>query len=90
MDILNDIQMFKIISDSNQFIQFISQELMICPSKLGMDTNLRSIETWSSLNALILISRINEETDLTMSSSDLSKLITVNDLYLYLQKQVNN
>lgn len=82
--------MFKIISDSNQFIQFISQELMICPSKLGMDTNLRSIETWSSLNALILISRINEETDLTMSSSDLSKLITVNDLYLYLQKQVNN
>jgi acyl carrier protein len=90
MDILNDIQMFKIISDSNQFIQFISQELMICPSKLGLDTNLRSIETWSSLNALILISRINEETDLTMSSSDLSKLITVNDLYLYLQKQVNN
>lgn len=82
--------MFKIISDSNQFIQFISQELMICPSKLGLDTNLRSIETWSSLNALILISRINEETDLTMSSSDLSKLITVNDLYLYLQKQVNN
>ena len=90
MDILNDIQMFKIISDSNQFIQFISQELMICPSKLGLDTNLRSIETWSSLNALILISRINEETDLTMSSSDLSKLMTVNDLYLYLQKQVNN
>ena len=80
--------MFKIISDINQFIHFISVELMICPSKVNLETNLRSIETWSSLNALILISRINEETDLTMSSSDLSNLITVKDLYQFLYNQI--
>lgn len=79
--------MFKILSDSDEFMHFISQELMICPSRLNLDTNLRSIETWSSLNALILISRINEETDLMMSSSDLSQLITVRDLYLFLQNR---
>lgn len=77
--------MSKILYDDKQFIHFISQELMICPSKLNLDTNLRSIETWSSLNALILISRINEEIDLTMSTSDLSQLISVRDLYLFLQ-----
>jgi acyl carrier protein len=81
--------MFKVLSDSNKFMLFISQELMICPTKLNLDTELRSIETWSSLNALILISRINEETDLTMSSSDLSQLITVKDLYMFLQKHMN-
>ncbi len=81
--------MFKVLSDSNKFMLLISQELMICPTKLNLDTELRSIETWSSLNALILISRINEETDLTMSSSDLSQLITVKDLYMFLQKHMN-
>jgi acyl carrier protein len=54
-----------------------------------MRTELRQIRTWSSLNALVLISRINEELDVIISSVDLSRINTIAELYSFLLIQKN-
>jgi len=79
--------MSPITNNSEYFIEFVSKELVVAPSKLNLNLNFRELDNWSSLNALILISRINEETGITISASDLSQLTTIGDLYMFLNKR---
>lgn len=71
------------------FLDFTAMELMIPREKIGLETEFRKIPTWSSLNALIYISRINDETSVLISANDLVKSKTINDIYQLVLKRLN-
>lgn len=77
------------IGNERSFLTFISTELLVTLDEISMRTELRQIRTWSSLNALVLISRINEELDVIISSVDLSRINTIAELYSFLLIQKN-
>ncbi|MES2691495.1 MAG: acyl carrier protein [Bacteroidota bacterium] len=72
------IQAFK---DENEFIKFAAAELMTAPMQVTAETLFRSLQTWSSLNALIFVSRIHEEAGVLISSEDLAQMKTFGDVY---------
>lgn len=69
------------INNKNSFLDFVASELMISKTEIDFETEFRKIPTWSSLNALIFISRINEELDVLISSSDLASIKTIDEIY---------
>lgn len=73
----------------DNFLQFTATELMIPIEKISFETKFRQISTWSSLNALIYISRINEETNVLISANDLVKSETIEDIYQLILKRSN-
>lgn len=77
------------IQNETTFLTFISTELLVSLEEISMSTELRQIRTWSSLNALVLISRINEEIDVIISSVDLVSIGSIADLYSFLLAQKN-
>lgn len=72
-----------------KFLQFTADELLVDANEINKNTTFRSIRTWSSLNALVLISRINEEIDVLISASDLSSCQTLEDIHLLLKSRFN-
>jgi acyl carrier protein len=79
--------MKSIITNTDYFLAFTAQELLVPKQKVTLDVKFRELENWNSLNALIYISRINEETGVIISSTDLSNLKTIEDVYsLVVQK----
>ncbi len=71
------------------FLKFTATELMVPVEKVSFETVYRQISTWSSLNALIYISRINEETNVLISADDLVKSKTIEDIYQLILKRFN-
>lgn len=69
---------FLLLSD---FISFLESELILSTGEVLAKSEIRSLRTWSSLNALILISRINDETEILLTAGDLAKCKTVSDLH---------
>lgn len=65
----------------DEFIGFAATELLVSADELALETVFREIRTWSSLNALVFISRINEETDILISASDLAACKTLRDIH---------
>lgn len=68
-----------------EFVHFVESELMLNPGEVDATSEFRSLRTWSSLNALILISRINEETDFVITAGDLATCTTIKDLHQLLK-----
>lgn len=69
---------FLLLSD---FISFLESELILSNGEILAESEIRSLRTWSSLNALILISQINDETEILLTAGDLAKCKTVSDLH---------
>lgn len=69
------------------FIAFLESELLLEKGEVNENSELRSLRTWSSLNALILISRINDETGILIGAGDLVKCITVTDLFNFVNSK---
>lgn len=65
----------------DHFIQFTATELQVAPSQISVNTEFRNIITWSSLNALLFISRVNEETNVLISAADLAGCKTIGDIH---------
>ena len=81
--------MKSLINDRNTFLEFTANELMVSLTDINFETKFRSISSWSSLNALIFISSINEETGVFISSSDLAQLISIQDIYNLILSRFN-
>lgn len=81
--------MSSIINTTDDFLAFTAQELIVPKEKITLDVQFRELENWNSLNALIYISRINEETGVIISSTDLSNLKTIEDVYTLVIKKIN-
>lgn len=45
------------------------------------DTNLKDLEEWSSLNALSVISMVDDEYDVTLKGDDIRNSKTIEDLF---------
>ena len=65
----------------DHFLRFTAAELQVSPEQLTAHTEFRKISTWSSLNALLFISRVNEETQVLISAADLAGCKTVGDIH---------
>ena len=63
------------------FFEFTAQELNVPTEKLHEQIAFKNISTWSSLNALLYLARIHNETGVLLSSTELSKLSTLRDLF---------
>ncbi|MEO0038061.1 MAG: hypothetical protein RIQ59_1272 [Bacteroidota bacterium] len=81
--------MKSLLLDKSAFLKFTSDELMVELDAINFETEFRLISSWSSLNALIYISRINEESDVFISSSDLAKLKTIGEIHNLIQSRIN-
>lgn len=71
------------------FLNITANELMIEEQSISLETTFRDIATWSSLNALLYVSRINDETNVLISSTDLASSRTLNDLYKIIVSRIN-
>ena len=72
----------------SDFLAVSATELITPIELLSVDTIFREIPNWTSLNALLLISRLNELTGVFISSSDLADIRTLGELYaLVVNKQ---
>lgn len=69
------------LKDLDTFLNFATEELLLDSSEINPLSEFRTLRTWSSLNALVLISRINDESDVMISSSQLANCKTVQDIH---------
>ena len=68
--------------EMNEFIEkFAEQFDEIEVETLNADTNFRNLEGWSSLVALLVISMIDEEYNITITGDDMKKQATIGDLF---------
>lgn len=68
--------------EMNEFIEkFAEQFDEIEVETLTADTNFRSLEGWSSLVALLIISMIDEEYSITITGDEMKKQTTIGDLF---------
>ena len=67
------------------FLRFTAKEFQVEYSSLSFQTEYRNLPSWSSLNALIFISAINDEYEVLISSTALSKAKTLGDLFAIIQ-----
>lgn len=65
----------------DHFLHFTASELQMPADALTAGTEFRKITTWSSLNALLFISRVNEETNVLISAADLAACRTIGDIH---------
>ncbi|MCF8253144.1 MAG: acyl carrier protein [Bacteroidia bacterium] len=72
------------------FQALIASELMVLEAnKISAQTQFRLLPNWSSLNALLLISKVNEIYGVFISSADLASLTTLEDLYELIAKNLD-
>jgi len=73
------------VSSELNFLSFTSKEFQVEVGSLSLQTEYRNLPNWSSLNALIFISAINDEYNVLISSTDLSMSKTLGDLFTIIQ-----
>lgn len=69
------------LRDEGDFLKFVAEELQFRETELTLLSEFRKIPVWSSLNALLFISRVNEETGILISSADLAACLTLGDIH---------
>lgn len=72
--------------DDLAFLTFASNEFMVEFDSLSLNTEFRNLPSWSSLNALIFISAINDKYGVLISSTDLSNSKNLGDIFTIIQK----
>jgi acyl carrier protein len=78
-----------LLNDIKIFLEFTASELSISKNSISLETRFREIPSWSSLNALIYISRINEETNVLITSGDLAGIDNLGDIYKMIKERKN-
>lgn len=77
------------LNNIEAFLEFTAYEMSIEKNSISLETRFRDIPSWSSLNALIFVSRINEETNILITSGDLTELDKLEDIYKLITKRKN-
>ncbi len=73
----------------DEFLHIVASELSVVDNPLSADTEFRKLPVWSSLNALLLISRINDDYGVFISSADLAAIRTLDELYHLIASRLN-
>lgn len=61
----------------------------ISPGTLTPDTQYRSIESWSSMHALIIIAFFDSNFNIALTGADLKSAQSIRDLYAIVQQKQN-
>lgn len=70
------------IMELKEFIEkFAEQYDDVDVEQLNADTNFREVEGYSSLVALLIITMIDEEYNVTITGDDMKKQVTIGDLF---------
>ncbi len=64
-----------------EFVAQLAEEFDDEPQLIEAHTEFRSLDMWSSMQALIVIARINEEYEVLLSEEDLQQSQTFADLF---------
>lgn len=67
------------------FLEFTAKELLVDADKISLSTIFRDLPRWSSLNALIYVSRIKEKYNVMISSQQLAASKSLGDIYMLIQ-----
>lgn len=66
----------------NEFVEkFAEQFDDTDPSEITVNTEFKTLDEWSSLTALSIISMVDEEYDVTLKGADVNGATTVADLF---------
>jgi acyl carrier protein len=71
--------------NQNEFLDLIADELLIAPYSITLETEFRQIPTWTSLNSLLVISKIHEVTGIMVSAKFIAESTTLSDIYQLVQ-----
>lgn len=66
-----------------KFLSFISEIFEVDTSEISMDTRYGELEVWDSTMMIRLIMEVEEEYGCTIPIENVSKIMTLNDLYNY-------
>ena len=73
----------------NEFFELFREELDVVDLKdIDTSTNFVSITGWDSINALIIIAMIDENFNVSLTSSDLEQCKTIEELYKFIQDKL--
>lgn len=74
----------------DEFIKYLCDELAIQKGELASATLFKEHFAWSSLNALLILAKIYDETGIVVTSADLKEVDTVQHFYelLLLKKKL--
>jgi len=74
--------------DINSFISnFAEQFDETDANELNAETKFHDLEEWSSLVALSVIAMVDEEYDVTIKGNDMTKAVTIQDLFNIVQSK---
>lgn len=65
--------------DKLEFIKGLQEQLEL-ETTLLLTTNLKELEEWDSLNAMVLISYVSETLGITLNGNDVNEITTVESL----------
>lgn len=69
----------------NDFIDLLCDELTLEKVEISPSSEFRELRNWSSLNALLIMSKIHEENGILISPVDLAKVKTVEEFFNLIQ-----
>ncbi|MBQ3805024.1 MAG: acyl carrier protein [Prevotella sp.] len=67
--------------DINSFIENFAGQFADLSSELTPETKFRELPEWTSLEALLVLSMIDEEYDVVLKPEEMRKAGTIQDLY---------
>ncbi len=65
--------------NKNKFLELLKEELEL-ESDLTLDTNIKELEEWDSMTAMLLIGVVSNEFDYNLTGDDISEITTVQTL----------
>lgn len=65
--------------DTKKFLQLLKDELEL-ESDLNLSSNLKELEEWDSMTAMLLIGVVSNEFDVNLTGDDITELSTVQTL----------
>ena len=75
--------------DINSFLaNFADQFDFLEDVELTPETEFKQVEGWNSLVALSVIAMIDEEYDVTLKGNDITKAVTIEDLFKTIQRKM--
>ncbi len=75
--------------DLQDFLKKFAEEIGVAPEKISAETRFRTLPTWTSLQALMVLSMIEEEFGVLLHSEDFKKSETLGDIFRIVVEKKN-
>jgi acyl carrier protein len=73
---------------SDEFVKYFAEQFeRVDKNEIRVDSKFRSLEEWSSMQALFIIAMVDEKFGLVLTGDDIKECQTVGDLYQVLSRK---